>query len=510
MSIKSIRIKNLRSIVDSGCISIKPLTILVGKNSSGKSSFARSFPLLRQSLEREIRGPILWWGRFVDFGEYKVAVNRNNAHKGIDLEYKVVIEESNLKHMLASGILNSLNSNNHQFEFNVDVAVVASNQDESDYTSQITLSLHDVTICIFFQANGFITKITTDNYEWNNTNETIYCAQNQLFPRLHLWKNTGEEFENFNMFFHELKNHIGENLVSLMEKAEINDLLNMPLSASKHELKKQLHTLLLKYDISMNFTNIDKLFELSILSKLNTLLDYIRKEIIDFYQNVIYLEPLRFNSQRYYRQQSISIDEMDSRGENIAMFIKSMDRMDMNKFQRWTEENLGFKIYAQNHTGHVSLEISYKDNETKENITDVGFGISQMLPIIMQLWSAKYLHRRNKIQSSSKILVIEQPELHLHPKFQAKMSDVIVQSLKLRSDLANEKSIQLIIETHSQPLINRIGELIYTKQIDSNDVQVILFDKDENKVTNLKISNFNEDGVLENWPFDFFDSSNIG
>lgn len=66
--ISGVRIKNLRCFGDTGFIDLRPITILVGKNSAGKSTFARLFPLLRQSAEEDKRSPILWYGRLVDFG----------------------------------------------------------------------------------------------------------------------------------------------------------------------------------------------------------------------------------------------------------------------------------------------------------------------------------------------------------------------------------------------------------------------------------------------------------
>ncbi|MGX8003917.1 AAA family ATPase [Staphylococcus hominis] len=63
-----IRIKNLRALNDTGNISIKPLTILLGKNSIGKSTFLRTFPLFRRSLRLKRSEPILWYSpQLVDF-----------------------------------------------------------------------------------------------------------------------------------------------------------------------------------------------------------------------------------------------------------------------------------------------------------------------------------------------------------------------------------------------------------------------------------------------------------
>src|SRR5437899_3142974 len=74
-SLNDIRIQNLRSLVDTGSISLKPLTLLVGANSSGKSTFLRFFPLLRQSVETPTDAPLLWFGRYVDFGSLEEATN---------------------------------------------------------------------------------------------------------------------------------------------------------------------------------------------------------------------------------------------------------------------------------------------------------------------------------------------------------------------------------------------------------------------------------------------------
>lgn len=61
----NIRLINFRNIADSGEIELKPLTILVGKNGSGKSSFLRLFPLLQQSMEVTKRDPFLWYNKKV-------------------------------------------------------------------------------------------------------------------------------------------------------------------------------------------------------------------------------------------------------------------------------------------------------------------------------------------------------------------------------------------------------------------------------------------------------------
>ncbi|ENM5735901.1 AAA family ATPase, partial [Vibrio mimicus] len=88
--LRSIRVRNFRSFSNSdknSFIEIKPLTVLLGKNSSGKSSFLRTFPLLRQSVERETTGPILWFGSYVDFGAFSVVKNNDIADDKIHFDF---------------------------------------------------------------------------------------------------------------------------------------------------------------------------------------------------------------------------------------------------------------------------------------------------------------------------------------------------------------------------------------------------------------------------------------
>lgn len=70
-------IENIRRIGEMPLIEMRPITILVGRNSAGKSTFLRSLPLIRQSLETRSSAPILWFGELVDFGDPIVAIGEN-------------------------------------------------------------------------------------------------------------------------------------------------------------------------------------------------------------------------------------------------------------------------------------------------------------------------------------------------------------------------------------------------------------------------------------------------
>ena len=85
----ALRIQNLRCLKDTGYLELKPLTLMVGRNSSGKSTFLRFLPLLQQSMNRPTRGPILWNGDLVTFGSFDEAVRQNGGDSWIGFGFKL-------------------------------------------------------------------------------------------------------------------------------------------------------------------------------------------------------------------------------------------------------------------------------------------------------------------------------------------------------------------------------------------------------------------------------------
>ena len=183
------------------------------------------------------------------------------------------------------------------------------------------------------------------------------------------------------------------------------------------------------------------------------------------------------------------------------MFLDSLSHEDKSSLNDWLFEKIGIMVNPQRNAGHLALKITESGSPIEANLADMGFGYSQILPILVQAWASGYMHKRGRglNHSESKILVMEQPELHLHPGLQAKLADIfagIVTSL--------DTNFSLIIETHSPHIVNRFGELIAQGKIASDQVGVVLVDRKEG-VSSLSNVNFDENGYLQDWPFGFFE-----
>ncbi len=265
------------------------------------------------------------------------------------------------------------------------------------------------------------------------------------------------------------------------------------LSKTTPQIRKHLH----EYNYDSPF--ITSIRELTLLSNIDTILGKVDDEISKFSNNIKYIEPLRATAERYYRLQDLAVDEIDSRGENTAMFLNSLSYGETYHLQNWMKENLGFHAFVKPGSGHVQVHIMDSDGRDK-NIADLGFGYSQLLPIILQVWRSASFNFLLGHESTRPVIAIEQPELHLHPQFQAQIADVLAAVV---SDKSNSSAI--VLETHSEHLVNRMGELISKGKISSNDVQVLVVDQQESAQSTVTTVSFDERGYLDSsWPNGFF------
>ena len=134
----------------------------------------------------------------------------------------------------------------------------------------------------------------------------------------------------------------------------------------------------------------------------------------------------------------------------------------------------------------MALELTDTRTGARVSPADVGFGISQVLPVVTQL-----------LLGGEQTLLIEQPEIHLHPRLQARLGTLFA------SAIAN--GAQIVAETHSELLILRIQKLIAEGALDSRAVQVLYVgaDSDGSWIRTLQIG---EDGHFQDeWPHGFFE-----
>jgi hypothetical protein len=153
MTITTITIKNIRGFTDSASIPLKPITLLVGPNSSGKSTLARLLPLLKQSIETKTKGPILWYGPYVDFGSYVDSRPRQAPESGatISLDFNLGKISGHLQFIRTVPIYDDLSA---QLSFTLSL----DDETHSSYTKELSLTIEDHIVKYTFDPNGICTS----------------------------------------------------------------------------------------------------------------------------------------------------------------------------------------------------------------------------------------------------------------------------------------------------------------------------------------------------------------
>ena len=513
----------MRSIEDSGEILLKPISILVGRNSSGKSTLARVFPLLRQSSEATKKGPILWWGKLVDFGSFEHAVNRYATEKKIGLSFKISFDEDDLRVPTRRG-LGRLSVTRLIQPGTLNLELQFSNGESGSYTSSISISVFDFKAKLSLDEEGYVSEIESGTYTWKETNQLIcYGPQDRLIPNVGFFRQSSNSnettWESFDPFGLELERIIKNFVHGNTALDRIRQLANKIPLGSRSEIFRHLLQISnppsfrdMLQQLGKDSITFKRLCDVYFASQIDVLLYRANNVLNNFMGDVIYLEPVRATAQRYYRQQSLAVGEIDSKGENIAMFLDGLSKPQQHDFSQWTSRNFGIEVAPIKAGGHISLTIKQAAGGAEVNIADMGFGFSQMLPIAAQLWKASSTKTNgiiNRYISHKRLIVIEQPELHLHPEYQSKLADVFVGAIREENNAnptSENSGIRIIAETHSPALINRLGALIADNVVNRESIQVILFDQgDSQSPTKVSVSEFDDEGILQNWPIGFFD-----
>lgn len=502
----SIRLKNLRSLVDTGDMEIKPLNIILGSNSSGKSTFLRFFPLLKQTINRKIRGVLFWSGydqNDVDFGDFETALNNQEGNNKMEFSFSFNITKSELSRFSRFYKLKIQDYLLEIPEFRkttISICLEKNNGDGLEAISRVIVPIfgEDITI------NVSNKKINIGDREYR-----LLASDNVFLYRLDSIFHLNNLLDSEEIIKKELRTIIKEiDSDDLPTFIEYNDILKkdlVKLFIIDHEFNEEFEITKVK-KLSKNELIIYK--DMLVIKFLEMILKISDNYITSYFNNSIYIAPLRATAERYYRLRNLSIEEVDSSGGNLVDFLYNLDNEMFQQFQKWTNEFLGFQVekdvigYDGINKGYVSIYIRKSGDQDRYNLSDTGFGYSQILPIVTQLWFiANNPKKRLYLSRYPTTIIIEQPELHLHPKLQSKLISAIC-------SLSN-RYFRFIIETHSETIINKIGDLIYNKKIGNKDVNIQIFSKKNEKMeTIVESSSYDEEGFLENWPIGFFDEGN--
>ncbi len=482
--LETISLNNFKGFNNLQNLKIKPITILCGTNSCGKSSILQSILLLKQTLESQNPNQILLLnGRLVHLGSFENIVFEKNADNRLVFELNFQLTKEDC---IAGARANA-------------IPLALSLGDL--FPQKGLLQNQDVLIRV-----KFVLKLPNIKSKITSNIKTIIVEQfqfdieavgldKQKIPGAFIdIKLSDNDFYTIN--FKNLRTRINhEKSVSTGEiisaKIKFTSLFSIRLISIKNDSEK--NTSLLETDVSLTIFRINNLLQ-------------------SIFSSYSYLGPLREEPSRRYIYED-EITEIGIKGENAAyIYLIERDKAVLNHYfydkknnsfkqkkeltlsdavQEWLElMNIkGFKSEIKNEIVYLELNSSFAST-TRVSIADVGFGVSQIFPIILE--GLRMQHRNT--------LLLEQPEIHLHPNLQMQLADYFIALAK--------SGKKVMIETHSDHIINRLVRRIVEDEtgILKSLIAIYFISATDSGSTFEEIC-IDENFGVTNWPEDFFDQA---
>lgn len=436
--LKELRIQNFKGWKDTRPIRLAPISLFFGANSSGKSSIGQFLIMLKQTVESPDRKAVFYPGgknSAVQLGSYQEMVFHRDPKNKIAFDYRWSLLES--------------------LKFKDPLSGETFSGDELDFSAEIELSdagknLLQVAEFQYRLLDNDKQSLSINFSRKSNKSEYTTSAEqyNLVRKKMRAW--SPKDVVRFYGF--------PDEVVAYYQNAEFVQ--------------------------SLNFAH-EKLFS-----------------------SIYYLGPLRTKAERLYTWSGIAPESVGFAGENtIAAILAARDRKISLGYKRPAkpfEEIIALKfkemgLIEEFRVSPISkqrqdyeVKVRTKGSEDWVDLPDVGFGISQVLPVLVQCFYAP----------AGSIILMEQPEIHLHPSAQSALADVMIDVINSREN-GNDRNIQLVIETHSEHFLRRLQRRIAEDAISQEEVSVYFANNSKTPATlePLQIDIF---GNIKNWPENFF------
>lgn len=161
--------------------------------------------------------------------------------------------------------------------------------------------------------------------------------------------------------------------------------------------------------------------------------------------------------------------------QNVAEWLKDLGLVTSFSMERLSDDADIYKVLVKK-----------SEKSTPVSLTDVGFGVSQILPVLVLL---AYVPKGSTV-------LLEQPEIHLHPAVQSKLADILLEASSVRG-------VQIIVESHSEHLLRRLQRRVAEGATTPEQLS-LYFCENSNGESSIRPLDLNIFGEISNWPEDFF------
>ena len=477
-----LRFSNFKSWAGDNHIDFGRITGLFGPNSSGKSAILQTLLLLKQTAEAPSPGLVLnlggdHRGNYVDFGSYTDIIHGRNR-------------EQNLR-------LGATWTDFYPRDFSSLGGLTASEQ-----SFDVEISAAD---SAYGPAGAERIKHVLSEFQSKADKRGPTCNPDALLNRVGIeFLRSSPKADKYEVRLRSLGN-VRINLPADQEYKPygiygIPNRVTFDIGQKAEEAEDDIDSLLTRYEWLVR-----------------ALVAVLPINIDEFAGNIDYLGPAREEPRRLHQWRGILPSTIGQRGEStVQIFLASevsggvISKQPTRSGNGWGSENYLEAADVQHWLRELEIAASVTPvragrgrqywelmlrpphgAECEVNLADVGFGVSQVLPVVVALLYAR----------RGSTVLLEHPEIHLHPKVQMNLVDFFIH-------VAKERSIQIVFESHSEYMLARLQRRLAESNgshspITTDDVR-LYFCSLENGQSVLDPLEVNRNGSIQNWPHDFF------
>lgn len=452
-----LRLSNFKSVAELINIPLKPLTLVYGKNSAGKSSLIQALLLMKQSTDT---ATVNTSGPYVNLGSFPGVVHNHDLSR----EMRIGLSFASAPEIDASSAVP-----NPSRVRSLDVFLGATPETRDGVVRAARSGFGDELFTWQRETGGLgpysmssddVSELVRLAYETNSTFPPRASSSGQQGPRVRReLTRAGIESIGFS----------ADGLLPGQVTADaIAEVARRVSSSSRVGLTE------------------------AALRTASAMSSAVSAEFRNLLGRLVYLGPLRQSPERVSRR------ETNEMGVDIPFFL--LDNTSEREAVSTHLQRLGMQyeldavrvsdVGGGTMLGDLAaLVLTDIRSGAQFSPADVGFGVSQVLPIVVEL-SAR----------SGAIIAIEQPEIHLHPAMQADLADLLIESVD-----ENGRANQVIAETHSENLMLRLQRRIREGVLDSASVAVLYVDQDDAGSAHVQHLRMDATGeFVDEWPNGFF------
>lgn len=462
----ALRLRNFKSVGASTSLPLRPLTLLYGKNSAGKSSLIQSLLLLKQSL---LAGGFTAAGQTADLGSLAGLLHRHDLAETMDVGITFA----------SAPVIDS-------------DAALPDPREPRTYQARFAYPQAQDT----GRPQALHLGIGADTFE-------LHSGPEQYLLSL-------EEFKRVTTFLEDDPARIGGSQTragrrgdpsSQSPKTKARDAFRSLAEGTFPYVRYRAEGMTVgglepEFMRDVSYRTAGSVFHAwgqRVLEESSDLFRALSDEALNLAKRMVYLGPMRRAPERFSHRRPIA----DGFDMPFYLLEHPSERKAVSDALARLEIPYSLDvvnpidpIYRDTLGDIASLVLTDTRSGVQVTPADVGFGISQVLPIVTEI-SAR----------SNSVIMIEQPEIHLHPAMQAELADLFIETVD-----PTRGANQVIAETHSEVLIMRIQKRIRERLLSPRDVLLLYIDQDTDGNAVIEELRLDENGdFLDHWPGGFFD-----